>query len=119
MKIFVAGEVLANQLGTDDLPVALDHAAVGLARKDELSDAGHRQRIDEPGDKRERDQNNDRRTDFAQHDVVSLSQMQGGDDHVDHFDADERNQHAAAAIDQKILQQQRAGADRPVTHAFE
>jgi hypothetical protein len=34
--------------------------------------------------------------------LVSLSQMQGSDDDVDHLDADEWNDHAAAAVDAKI-----------------
>ena len=46
VEIPIAGEVLAHHLGTDHLAVPLREAAVGLVRKDHLSDAGH-----EPADR--------------------------------------------------------------------
>ena len=110
---------LADQLGADDLAVALDQAPLRLAGKDHLGNAGHRQRIDQSGDEREREENDDGRTDFAQHDSFSSGEMQGGDGEVDRLDADERDDHAAAAIDPEIAPQQRAGADRAIAHAFQ
>ena len=66
MEILFAGEVLADQRRADDLAVALDQAALCLVRHD-LGDAGHRQRVDQAGDEREREQHDDGRTNFAQH----------------------------------------------------
>ena len=64
-------ELLADQRGADDRAVALDQAALRLIGKNDFGDAGHRQRIGEPGDEREGDEDDDRRTDFAQHDFFS------------------------------------------------
>jgi hypothetical protein len=43
--------------------------------------------------------------------------MEGGDDEVDRFDADERQDEAAQPVNQEIAPQQRRGADRPVGDA--
>ena len=67
MEILVVGEVLADQLGADHLPVLLDQAAVGLMRKDELRDPGHAERIDEAGDDGHDDDHHDGGADLAQH----------------------------------------------------
>ena len=40
------------------------------------------------------------------------ARCEGGDDEVDHLDADERHDDAAEAVDQQVAAQQRAGADR-------
>eukprot|EP01022_Parablepharisma_sp_SALTPOND_P006709 TRINITY_DN12717_c1_g1_i1.p1 TRINITY_DN12717_c1_g1~~TRINITY_DN12717_c1_g1_i1.p1 ORF type:complete len:1877 (-),score=641.20 TRINITY_DN12717_c1_g1_i1:7532-13162(-) len=40
-----AGEVLADQFGTDQLALAFDQAAIGLLGEEALGQAGHRQRI--------------------------------------------------------------------------
>ena len=47
------GEHLADQRGADHLAVLLDQAALGLGRKDDFGNAGHRQRIGQAGDQRE------------------------------------------------------------------
>src|ERR1043166_6266781 len=49
LKILVGGEALADQPRADHRAVALDQAAIGLVGKDDLGDAGDRQRIGEPG----------------------------------------------------------------------
>src|ERR1700685_1403550 len=46
-------------------------------------------------------------------------EMQRGDHDVDSLDADERNNHAAEAVDNKIASQNRGGADRTVRHPAE
>src|ERR1700745_2692254 len=46
-------------------------------------------------------------------------EMQGRNDNVDGLDADERDDDAADAVDPKIAAEQRAGADRAITHPFE
>src|SRR4029077_13007221 len=119
VKVLVAREQLADQLGADDLAVALDQAPLRLAGKDHLGNAGHRQRIDQSGDEREGEENDYGGTDFAQHDVFSSGEMQGGDREVDRLDADERDDHAAAAVDPQVAPQQWAGPDRAIAHAFE
>src|ERR1700722_19701086 len=60
MEVLVAGEVLADQRGADDLAVLLDQAAVCLVREHGLGNAGHQQRIDQTGDHRHRDDHHDR-----------------------------------------------------------
>ena len=49
------------------LPSRLDQAAIGLMREDEPGDAGHRERIGEPGDDRHGDDHHDGRADLLQH----------------------------------------------------
>src|SRR3984957_16393278 len=44
-------------------------------------------------------------------------EMQCGDHDVDSLDADERNNHAAEAVDKKIASQNRGRADWTITHA--
>src|SRR6266481_8499689 len=44
-------------------------------------------------------------------------EMQRGDHDVDGLDADERNNHAAEAVDKKVAGQNRGGTDRTVLHA--
>src|SRR5262249_17883641 len=46
-------------------------------------------------------------------------EVEGGEHEIDRLDADEWNDDAADAIDQQVAPQQRAGADRTITHAFE
>src|SRR5271170_8035380 len=67
MEILVAVEFLADQRRAHDLAVTLNHAAICLSGKDDLGDAGYRQRIGQPADKSKGEENDDRRTDFAQH----------------------------------------------------
>ena len=87
--------------------------------KSDPGDAGHGERIDEAGDQRQRDDEDDRGADFFQHDVFSSGEVQGGDHEVDGLDADERNDDAAEAVDQQVAPQQRAGADRPIGDALQ
>ena len=47
MEVARAGEALADDGGTDDLPVADDELAVGLVAHGELRDSGDDQRIDD------------------------------------------------------------------------
>src|SRR5262249_39760771 len=49
----------------------------------------------------------------------SSREVQGADHEIDRLDADERNDDAADAVKQQVAPQQRAGADRTITHAFE
>src|SRR5580704_17447579 len=51
--------------------------------------------------------------------VCSLSQMQDRNHEIDGLDADERDDHAADSIDQKITQKQRTGADRPIAYPLQ
>ena len=112
MEIFGAGEVLADQLRADHLAVLLDQAAVRLMRKEQLRDARHRQRIGDAGDQRHDDDHQDGGTNAVScHCDASLDEADGGDDHVDQLDADERHDDAAEAVDQQIAAQQRRGAD--------
>ncbi len=66
-KYLSLGEDLADQRGADDLAVLLDQAALRLVGEDHAGDAGHRQRIGQAGDQRQRDDEDDRRADFLQH----------------------------------------------------
>ena len=45
MEPLVAFEALADQPGPDDLAVVLHEGAVGFVAEGQLSDAGHRQRV--------------------------------------------------------------------------
>src|ERR1700755_3442969 len=51
--------------------------------------------------------------------MFSSDEVQGGDDEVDRLDADERDDDAADAVDEKVTAQQRAGADGAVGDAFQ
>src|SRR5580704_8525895 len=51
--------------------------------------------------------------------MTVLDQMQGGDDHIDRLDADERNDDAPDAVDHQVAAQQRAGADGAIGHALQ
>ena len=61
MKIVVALEVLPDQGRADDGAVLLDQAAVRLTRKRDLRNAGHRERIDEAGQRAEEQEQTQRR----------------------------------------------------------
>src|SRR5580704_5584180 len=49
----------------------------------------------------------------------TLSEVKGGDDDVDRLDADEGQDEAAQAIDEKIAPEQGRRADRPVSDALQ
>ena len=120
MEISVGGELLPDQRGTDHLAVLLDQASLRLIGKDRSGDAGHDQGIDKPGDHGERDDEHERGADFFQHDVSSsLGEVQGGDQDVDHLDADKGNDDAAEPIDQQIAPEQRTRADGPIGDALQ
>ena len=68
VKITIRGKALTDQGRADDLAIALDHAAIGLVGKRELSDAGDRQRIGKAGQGGEQDDHHDRGTQLGQHD---------------------------------------------------
>ena len=90
MKISVAREALPDQRRADDDAILLDQAAVGLVGHGDLSDPGHRQRIDKAG----QDVNRTSRTSAGRRCwsmglCLRSSQMKGGDDDVDRLDADE------------------------------
>ena len=50
---------------------------------------------------------------------VSSDEVQGVDGEVDRLDADERDDHAAKAVDEKVAPQQRACADRTIGDAVQ
>ena len=54
-EVFVTRELLREQLGTDDLAVAHEQAAIGLVVEGDLRDTGDRQRVQDAGDDREHD----------------------------------------------------------------
>src|ERR1700733_6963435 len=49
----------------------------------------------------------------------TLSEVKGGDDDIDRLDADEGQDQAAQAVDEKIAPEQRCGADRPISDALQ
>ena len=65
MEVLVAGEVLPDECRADNMPVTFDQTALRLVRKQNLGDACHRQRINQAGDERERDEDDDGWADFA------------------------------------------------------
>src|SRR5204862_4890705 len=67
VEIAVAGECLPDERRANDLAVALDKAAIGLARKDDLGNAGHGQRVGETGDDRQGDDQDDRWANLSPH----------------------------------------------------
>ena len=69
MEILGAGEVLADQLGADDLAVLVDQAAIRLMGEDGLCDTGHSERIGNSGDERHQGDHGDGRPDLFQHGV--------------------------------------------------
>jgi hypothetical protein len=60
-------EVLPDQFGADDLAVTDDQAALGLVRKYQLGNAGHRKRVGETGEDGHRQDHDDGRTDVLGH----------------------------------------------------
>src|SRR5450830_66886 len=48
---------------------------------------------------------------------IGLPQIEGGDDDVDKFDTDERNDHAAEAVNEQVALQRLKRADGRVFHA--
>ena len=67
MKVAVAGELLADQCGADDLAISLDQAAIRLPGEQCLGDTGHGQGVGEAGDQHEPHENDNRRTKLFQH----------------------------------------------------
>jgi len=67
MKEALTGEALADQLRSDDPPVALDQRAVGLVAEGELADAPHDGRIDAAGDDQQGQRHADRNDDVRFH----------------------------------------------------
>src|SRR5215831_14763234 len=51
--------------------------------------------------------------------IVSLGEMQGRDGKVDRLDPNERNDHAADSVDQKVEAQQSGGTDRTIADPFQ
>ena len=77
-------------------------------REDHAGDAGHRQRIDEAGDRASAATSRTIAGRISlQHGSVSSGEVQGGDHEVDGLDADERDDDAAEAVDQQVAPQQR------------
>ncbi len=70
MEIFGAGERLAEQFGADRLAARRDEAAIGLVREEELGEAGHAERIGEPGEERHENEEEDGGADLADHGVL-------------------------------------------------
>ena len=84
-------------------PVLLDQASVGLMGQGDLGNSCHRQRIDKAGEDAEQDDKDKRGTQMLEHGRASISgEVEGGDDDVDRLDADEGQDEAAQAIDEKI-----------------
>jgi len=75
VEIVVALEGLADQGRADHLPVLLDQAALRLIGEQHAGNAGHDQRIDEAGDEREGDDEDDRGANFSRHDSCSLNEV--------------------------------------------
>ena len=67
MEIAVALEPLPDQRRADDDAVLLDQASVGLIGQGDLSDPGHRQRIDKAGEDAEQDNEDERGTQVLEH----------------------------------------------------
>jgi len=58
-KYFGPRSSVRFQARADRLAIALDQAAAGLLRKQNLRDTGHQQRIDQPGQDRQSDEQAD------------------------------------------------------------
>ena len=79
MKVAWAGESLADQLGTDDLPVLLDQASVRFMREEKLRHARHRERINQT-ENNSRDQRDEHGKD--KEDIEVLAPVEFLDDDV-------------------------------------
>ena len=100
-----------------------DQTAVRLVREDHLRDPGDRQRIDQAGDQREQQEDDDRGADcgldVGAHGRVPSSEAEAADGQVDELDADERSDDPADAVDCEIAAQDFAGGRGPIFHALE
>ena len=104
-----------------DLAVSHDQAAVGLMRKDELGDAGDRQRVEQAGDHGQ-EQASSRIAGRSSESMIMLfsspqARCSAATRMSISLDADERDDDAAHAVDQEIAAQERRRAERPILHA--
>ena len=80
---------------------------------------GHDHGIDQPGEDREGEEQDDCGAEFFQHGRSPLGKMQGSDQKVDGLDADKGNDDPAKPVDQQIAAKQRTSADRTVGDALQ
>src|SRR5262249_38088234 len=66
-EISVARECLPDKLGADDLAVPFNQTSLSLGGEDQSGNTGDGQRVDEPRDDRQGDDEHDCRTDFFDH----------------------------------------------------
>src|ERR1017187_5199074 len=117
MEILRLGKVLTYDLGPDHLAVAFDQTPIRLLMEDRLCNPRHRQRIQNSGDYRQNERNQNRGSEFFQHIHISLRKMQEAQQPVNCPDARERRNDSSEPIDQKIAAQQRARRQCAILHA--
>ncbi len=71
MEVFRRREALADQCRADYALLALDQAAIGLRRKQQLAEAGDDQGIQAAGEQTEKGEQNQSGTQMSQHGMVS------------------------------------------------
>jgi hypothetical protein len=67
VKIAVGGKVLPDQRRADHCSIAFDHTSIRLRRQGELRNSGDRERIDDSGQRGEKNDHDDRRTNLGEH----------------------------------------------------
>ena len=122
MEIALLSKGLSDQFGADNFAVVADQAAIGLIGHQRLSDTCDPKRKGEAKKKREQHQHNnggaEGGADFSQHNDAPLSEVETGDGHVDHFDANERRDQAADTVNREVAAEQSGRACRTVRDAF-
>ena len=118
MKIFVGGESLSEQLRTAHCPILIDNqTAIGFVAKERLRDSKNDERIQSAANDRQDQGGEDRAPNLRKKCFHKLDEMERGDDEVDEFDADERHDDAAEAIDEEVALENCKGAHRLVCDA--
>src|SRR5512139_3435218 len=98
MEILRPGEALSYQCRAYHSPIALDQAPVCLVGKDQLTEGGHQNRIDQACDDCEQDCHSQCRNHLSPHIVPSLCQSQKMDQLVNDPDSRERHDESTKAV---------------------
>ena len=101
MKIPGCGEILADDQRPDDPAISFDQLSVGFARKQQLGEAGHQQRLDETKNHLRKQSEPYCGNKVLFHEFFS-SHPEIHQQHVNNLDSDEGRNNSPEAIDEQI-----------------
>ena len=101
MEVARAGEGLADEMRANQVAVARDELAFSLLWEEDVSEAGNDERVAD-AQQNGGDESVENGGDEKFFHGGSLSETEGGDEHVDELDADERRDDAAETVDHKV-----------------